>query len=801
MAASPWKAPGEDGLPMVVWKQTWPVVKDRILSLFQASLSEGVLPQQWRHAKIIPLKKPNKGDYTKAKAWRPISLLSTLGKILEAVIAERISYLAETYGLLPANHFGARKQRSPEQALILLQEQIYRAWRSRKVVSLISFDVKGAYNGVYKDRLIQRLRARGIPTELTRWIDAFCSDRTASVMINKQDIPRQNLPQAGLPQGSPLSPILFLFFNADLVQSQNSPSGGSMAFVDDYTAWVTGDSAAANHRGIESLIDRATAWEKRSGATFEGEKTTIIHFTRNPGRADDRPFTIKGAQVIPKDTAKILGVIMDSQLRFKQHIANAATKGLKAAMALRRLTAVTPATARQLFTATVAPVVDYASNVWAHACNSTAQPAVDRVQKMGAQAITGAFKTVAVAVLEAEASIASTQQRLAKRALKLWIGLHTLPDTNPLSRLDTRMFQRFVSPLQRIANAYQGVPVNKMETVYPFALSPWEKRMHVMIEPDREKAADKARNTQGITIATSCSQRNGLLGFGVAIHDTMLKRSTKPTIHAHTVATRAEQNPYTAELEAIAFALKQVPQHTRRRQITLISSNMGALLSIAQPKQQSGQQSHRKIYEEAQNVRRQGNELALMWAPAGTDLMLGKMAKSAAKSATRVGRQPDKDAYQAKSTTFNRAKRGLMRDRQLPANVGKYSKEVDTALPGQHTRRLYDKLNRPEANTLAQLRTGMARLNSYLHRIGAVDSAQCPCGHAVETVKHFLFTCSLWTHHRSRLLDQTETRRGSISFFVGGKTRSDPDKWTPNMQAVRATIGFATATGRLQQER
>jgi hypothetical protein len=63
--------------------------------------------------------------------------------------------------------FGLRKQRSAEQALLLFQERIYTAWRGRKVVSLVIFDVK-AYNGVYKDRLLQRLAARGIPSELVK---------------------------------------------------------------------------------------------------------------------------------------------------------------------------------------------------------------------------------------------------------------------------------------------------------------------------------------------------------------------------------------------------------------------------------------------------------------------------------------------------------------------------------------------------------------------------------------------------------------------------------------------------------
>jgi hypothetical protein len=406
-AAKSWKAPGEDGLPAIVWKMTWPTVKHRVLDLFHTSLEEGTLPSQWRHAKIIPLKKPNKENYTIAKAWRPISLLATLGKILESVVAERISHAVETYGLLPTSHFGARKRRSAEQALLLMQEQIYTAWRGRRVLSLISFDVKGAYNGVCKERLLQRMKARGIPEKLLRWIEAFCSERTATIQINGQVSEAQNLPQAGLPQGSPLSLILFLFFNADLVQRQIDSQGGAVAFVDDFTAWVTGPTAQSNRGGIKAIINEALEWEKRSGATFEAEKTAIIHFTPKAYKSEQEPFIIKGQAVEPKDHVKILGVLMDTRLKYKEHIARAASKGLEAAMELRRLRGLSPATARQLFTSTVTPVVDYASNVWMHAFKDKAVGPINRVQRVGAQAIVGTFLTVATSVAEAEAHIAT----------------------------------------------------------------------------------------------------------------------------------------------------------------------------------------------------------------------------------------------------------------------------------------------------------------------------------------------------------------------------------------------------------
>lgn len=152
----------------------------------ECALSLPELPRQWRIAKIVLLKNPNKEDYSQAKAWRPISLLTTFGNLLEAVVAERMSFAVESYGLLPTNHFGARKQRSVKQALLLLQEHTHTAWRSRKVVTLVSFDVKRAYNGLCKERLLQRLAARGIPWCLVRRIDAFCSKRTVRLQAPDQ---------------------------------------------------------------------------------------------------------------------------------------------------------------------------------------------------------------------------------------------------------------------------------------------------------------------------------------------------------------------------------------------------------------------------------------------------------------------------------------------------------------------------------------------------------------------------------------------------------------------------------------
>jgi hypothetical protein len=60
----------------------------------------------------VPLQKPKRKNYTVTNNYQPISLLPTLGKALELLVAERIAYLVEEYGLLPKTHFSARKQRA-----------------------------------------------------------------------------------------------------------------------------------------------------------------------------------------------------------------------------------------------------------------------------------------------------------------------------------------------------------------------------------------------------------------------------------------------------------------------------------------------------------------------------------------------------------------------------------------------------------------------------------------------------------------------------------------------------------------
>jgi len=215
--SNPKKAAGMDELTFAVWQKVLPSTLKWIHWLYNESLDKAYIPKAWKEAKLVAIRKPGKPDYTVPKAYRPISLLSTLSKGLESILAKRLAHMAESLQLLPATHFGGRPRRSCEMAINLLVARVSEAWRAGRVLSLITFDVQGAFNGVHPQVLARRLSERGIPHQLVRWIVQFVTGRRASIQLGKHLAEMMDVRHAGIPQGSPLSPILFIFYNANLI--------------------------------------------------------------------------------------------------------------------------------------------------------------------------------------------------------------------------------------------------------------------------------------------------------------------------------------------------------------------------------------------------------------------------------------------------------------------------------------------------------------------------------------------------------------------------------------------------------
>ena len=161
--------------------------------------------------------------------------------------------------------------------------------------------------------------------------------------------------------------------------------------------------------------------------------------------------------------------------------------------------------------------MDYASNVWMHVCGEKTLANMNRAQKIGAQAITGCFRTVATAIGEAESSIRTIHERHAEKAVQFWANITTLHRNHPLSRVAIgRERKRFTSPLQKIKRTFKDISIGRMKTIQPYTIPPWEPRI-MMKELNKDLLTESGHFRFQIAIATTSSARNNRVGIGVAI--------------------------------------------------------------------------------------------------------------------------------------------------------------------------------------------------------------------------------------------------------------------------------------------
>ena len=163
-AASPLKAPGLDGIPNRALQAASTLLAPHLTRIINQSLKLGHCPDHFRRSITVVLRKPGKDSYTIPNAYRPIALLNTVGKITDAVIARRLSYLVEEYQIIPRMHMGSRKLRSTEHALHAVIHRIYKAWNTGRgqVASLLLLDVSGAFDSVSHTRLLHNLGKRRV---------------------------------------------------------------------------------------------------------------------------------------------------------------------------------------------------------------------------------------------------------------------------------------------------------------------------------------------------------------------------------------------------------------------------------------------------------------------------------------------------------------------------------------------------------------------------------------------------------------------------------------------------------------
>ena len=176
----------------------------------------------------------------------------------------------------------------------------------------------GAFDRVNHLRLLDNLRKKKVPLWFVRTIRSFLADRTTTLLVdNEETVPHQLI--ARVPQGSPLLLILFILYNATLLETVNKPDQPMLplGFADDINLLTYRDATIVNCTNLELAHEQCLDWARTHGMQFAPNKYTLTHFTRCRRYNLQAPVRLQGVVVKPEPVVRILGLQLDTKLRWK----------------------------------------------------------------------------------------------------------------------------------------------------------------------------------------------------------------------------------------------------------------------------------------------------------------------------------------------------------------------------------------------------------------------------------------------------------------------------------------------------
>ena len=271
------------------------------------SLEQGVIPEELKFAVVTPIYKAK--DPMFFNNYRPISLLSVFSKILERLMYNGLLKFLNKQDFFNKFQFGFRNKHSKFMALIILLENLVKAFDNGNCAVGIFLDFQKAFDTVDHYILLDKLHIYGIRGIAHDWFSSYMSKRHQSVMYNNFETDYKEI-KCGVPQGSVLGPLLFLIYINDL------PSVSKLfmpiLFADDTNLFCTGKNLGDIVNEINVEIEKIYSWVKANKLSLNVEKTNFMLFTPKcfPRNMDD--LLINGNRISEVNETKFLGVIIDN---------------------------------------------------------------------------------------------------------------------------------------------------------------------------------------------------------------------------------------------------------------------------------------------------------------------------------------------------------------------------------------------------------------------------------------------------------------------------------------------------------
>ena len=798
----PGKAAGPDGIATEPLRHLTELARTRLLDVANLSWTRGEVPPKWRLSTIVPVPKPGKPT-DKVESFRPVSLTSNVCKVVERMVAARLSDLLERNGALARVQAGFRAGRSAEDQVLRLVESIcarFEEKEKRTVLALVDFS--RAFDKVWHIGLLHKLFHAGVPTCCVRWIRQFLSDRRASVRLNGE-CSKQRIFRAGVPQGAVLSPLLFLVYIDDLARVL--PGGVDVSlYADDVAIWTGARTIADASERTQSALQELESWARRWKLVISAEKSesAASALGNNAESLAVPSLQLGGFQLHCNESPTLLGVTLDRRMTFRVQVQRVADRMTYRLQQLRRLAGRTwgccARDLRTVYVSYIRAVADYCGACFLTGAAESTIRQLEVIQRKAARIITGCVASTPVSALEREAQLMPLRLRGQQLAACALIRAATRPDDDPLRLLiaarqhvSKRLkVERSWLPLTMADVSERGLrlrDVRGRDGILP--TPPWQPwpcfdvRTELAFEPidDSQAALREAaeRTLAGLPCAdavvwtdgsVSGNQTNGGGAFVIEWSGGEVSTGCR--------AAGRFASSYDAELTAILAACRHLLRHLprtnpdRQAEIRLCTDSRSALQAIRAGPSSCSDGLFAGVWWSLSALSRR-HRLTLQWVPAHCGIAGNEAADALAATAASLQQHRTPITYDAALSFVRR----VVRLRWLEGPQPQWHRSLAGPLP-----ELLD-LPRTDAVTVAQLRTGHCPLlASYMYRIGVAETPDCPdCGDEEDTAAHLLMECP--AHHTLRralfgaspLLDYSSltTSYAAVAVFIrrSGRTR------------------------------
>ena len=318
------KALGPDGISPRVLSEAAKELAPPLQILFQRSIDSSTVPEEWKKAVVTPIFK--KGSRLQACNYRPVSLTSIVCKTLEKLVRVSIMDHLQANDLQSKHQHGFVPGRSCFTQLVEVMDNWTEVICAGGRVDFIYMDFQKAFDTVPHRRLLLKAEAMGVRGNILKWMQSFLRHRQQCVVINgtySSQVPVTN----GIPQGSVLGPVLFILYINDLPVGITS----SVKMFADDTKLYNDSSKEQGTQTLQDDLEKLQDWSDLWLLKFHPDKCCILKLGNPKSEAD---YYMKGksnhgeectVQLKESEREKDLGIIVDRDLTFKDHITQAAS--------------------------------------------------------------------------------------------------------------------------------------------------------------------------------------------------------------------------------------------------------------------------------------------------------------------------------------------------------------------------------------------------------------------------------------------------------------------------------------------